>query len=173
MRDLTVTGVQTCALPISRSWRGRSASSPASRSSRPSSPDAGRSSAFSPRSPRRSRSPLSLSPSRRWPDSRSGARRLILSGDEPPQRPEPARYRGGRDQGARPAPRELARPPDRHPRQLQAQRRVLLGRVAELLVERVGAGPITLWRKPGASHPATVIDEVVASSDVVLTGSAD
>ena len=50
---------------------------------------------------------------------------------------------------------------------------VLLGRVAELLVERVGAGPITLWRKPGASHPATVIDEVVASSDVVLTGSAD
>ncbi len=50
---------------------------------------------------------------------------------------------------------------------------VLLGRVAELLVERAGAGPIALWRKPGASHPATVIDEVVASSDVVLTGSAD
>jgi len=50
---------------------------------------------------------------------------------------------------------------------------VLLGRVAELLVERVGAGPITFWRKPGASHPATVIDEVVASSDAVLTGSAD
>ncbi len=50
---------------------------------------------------------------------------------------------------------------------------VLLGRVAELLVERVGAGAITLWRKPGASHPATVIDEVVAGSDVVLTGSAD
>ena len=50
---------------------------------------------------------------------------------------------------------------------------VLLGRVAELLVERAGAGPITLWRKPGPSHPATVIDEVVAGSDVVLTGSAD
>jgi len=50
---------------------------------------------------------------------------------------------------------------------------VLLGRVAELLVERAGAGPVTLWRKPGASRPATVIDEVVAGSDVVLTGSAD
>ena len=50
---------------------------------------------------------------------------------------------------------------------------VLLGRVAELLVEQVGGGPIARWRKPGASHPATVIDEVVASSDVVLTGSAD
>ncbi|OLD75792.1 MAG: hypothetical protein AUG87_11605 [Candidatus Rokubacteria bacterium 13_1_20CM_4_70_14] len=50
---------------------------------------------------------------------------------------------------------------------------VLLARVAELLVERAGAGPVTLWRKPGASRPATVIDEVVAGSDVVLTGSAD
>lgn len=50
---------------------------------------------------------------------------------------------------------------------------VLLGRVAELLVEQVGAGPIARWRKPGSSHPSTVIDEVVASSDVVLTGSAD
>ena len=50
---------------------------------------------------------------------------------------------------------------------------VLLTRVAELLVERAGAGPVTLWRKLGASRPATVIDEVVAGSDVVLTGSAD
>jgi hypothetical protein len=49
----------------------------------------------------------------------------------------------------------------------------LLGRVAELLVERAGAGPVTVWRKPGPSRPATVIDEVVAGSDVVLTGSAD
>src|SRR5436305_15042011 len=50
---------------------------------------------------------------------------------------------------------------------------VLLGRVAELLVARAGAGPVTVWRKPGASRPATVIAEVVAGSDVVLTGSAD
>ena len=50
---------------------------------------------------------------------------------------------------------------------------VLLGRVADLLVERAGAGPVTVWRKPGASRPATVIAEVVAGSDVVLTGSAD
>ena len=50
---------------------------------------------------------------------------------------------------------------------------VLLTRVAELLVERAGAGPVAVWRKPGASRPAAVIDEVVAASDVVLTGSAD
>ena len=50
---------------------------------------------------------------------------------------------------------------------------VLLGRVAELLVERAGAGPIAVWRKPGSSHPATVIDEVAAAADVALTGSAD
>lgn len=50
---------------------------------------------------------------------------------------------------------------------------VLLGRVAELLVARAGAGPIRWWRKPGSSHPAAVIEEVVAGSDVVLTGSAD
>ena len=49
----------------------------------------------------------------------------------------------------------------------------LLGRVAELLVERAGAGPVRVWRKPGSWLPATVIDEVVAHSDVVLTGSAD
>ena len=49
----------------------------------------------------------------------------------------------------------------------------LLGRVAELLVERAGAGPVVLWRKPGSSHPATVIDEVARGADVVLTGSAD
>ncbi|PYN60658.1 MAG: hypothetical protein DMD92_06325 [Candidatus Rokuibacteriota bacterium] len=50
---------------------------------------------------------------------------------------------------------------------------VLLGRVAELLVERAGAGPVAVWRKPGSSHPATVIDEVAAAADVALTGSAD
>ena len=46
---------------------------------------------------------------------------------------------------------------------------VLLGRVAEL----PGAGPVAVWRKPGSSHPATVIDEVAAAADVALTGSAD
>lgn len=50
---------------------------------------------------------------------------------------------------------------------------VLLGRVAQLLAERTGASAIRTWRKPGSSRPATVIDEVVAASDVVLTGSAD
>ena len=49
----------------------------------------------------------------------------------------------------------------------------LLGRVAELLVARHGAASITRWRKPGASRPAAMIEEVVAGSDVVLTGSAD
>lgn len=50
---------------------------------------------------------------------------------------------------------------------------VLLGRVAELLVERAGAGPVRWWRKPAAAYPATAIEEIVAGADVVLTGSAD
>lgn len=50
---------------------------------------------------------------------------------------------------------------------------VLLGRVAERLVERAGAGSVRRWRKPGASVPAANLDEVAASADVVLTGSAD
>jgi hypothetical protein len=50
---------------------------------------------------------------------------------------------------------------------------VLLARVAELLAERAGARPAAVWRKPGASNPATVIDEVAGAADVVLTGSAD
>jgi hypothetical protein len=50
---------------------------------------------------------------------------------------------------------------------------VLLIRVAELLAERTGAGPIRRWTKPGASHPATNHDEIAAAVDVVLTGSAD
>jgi hypothetical protein len=49
----------------------------------------------------------------------------------------------------------------------------LLGRLAELLVERAGARRIQRWSKPGASRPAANLDEVVAASDVVLTGSAD
>jgi len=50
---------------------------------------------------------------------------------------------------------------------------VLLGRVAELLVERAAAASIRTWRKPGASHPAANHDEIAAVADVVLTGSAD
>lgn len=50
---------------------------------------------------------------------------------------------------------------------------VLLGRLAELLVERAGAGRVQRWRKPGSSRPAANLHEIVAGSDVVLTGSAD
>ena len=50
---------------------------------------------------------------------------------------------------------------------------VLLGRLAELLVERQGAASITRWKKPGSSRPATMIDEVARASDIVLTGSGD
>ncbi len=49
----------------------------------------------------------------------------------------------------------------------------LLGRVAELLVRRHGAASIARWRKPGASQPATIIDEIARASDLVLTGSGD
>ncbi|MBI4636448.1 MAG: hypothetical protein HY727_08880 [Candidatus Rokubacteria bacterium] len=49
----------------------------------------------------------------------------------------------------------------------------LLGRTAEILAERAGAGAVRWWRKPGSSRPASVIDEVARASDVVLTGSAD
>jgi hypothetical protein len=49
----------------------------------------------------------------------------------------------------------------------------LLGRVAALLAEKAGLGPVRTWRKPGSSRPATMIEEVVAACDVVLTGSAD
>ena len=49
----------------------------------------------------------------------------------------------------------------------------LLGRVAELLVARHGAASVARWQKPGASRPATMIDEVAAGADLVLTGSAD
>jgi len=49
----------------------------------------------------------------------------------------------------------------------------LLGRVAELLVERADAASVLIWRKPGASHPAANHDEIAATADVLLTGSAD
>jgi hypothetical protein len=50
---------------------------------------------------------------------------------------------------------------------------VLLGRVAEALAAGSPGGTVRRWCKPGASHPALMIDEIVASADVVLTGSAD
>lgn len=50
---------------------------------------------------------------------------------------------------------------------------VLLGRVAELIAEREGAAEIVRWQKPGASHPAAMMDDIVARADVLLTASAD
>jgi hypothetical protein len=50
---------------------------------------------------------------------------------------------------------------------------VLLDRVAELLVARSGAGSVRRWTKPGSSRAAANLDEIAASVDVVLTGSAD
>ncbi|HTO11282.1 MAG TPA: hypothetical protein VMQ51_06900 [Candidatus Binatia bacterium] len=50
---------------------------------------------------------------------------------------------------------------------------VLLGRVAERLAERVAGATVRRWQKPGASHPALMLDEVAGGADVVLTGSAD
>lgn len=50
---------------------------------------------------------------------------------------------------------------------------VLLGRVAELIAERESATEIVRWQKPGASHPAAMMDDIVARADVLLTASAD
>lgn len=50
---------------------------------------------------------------------------------------------------------------------------VLLGRVAERLAERTGAATVQRWQKPGASHPALMLDEIAGAADVVLTASAD
>ncbi|MBI3827130.1 MAG: hypothetical protein HY294_14145 [Candidatus Rokubacteria bacterium] len=49
----------------------------------------------------------------------------------------------------------------------------LLEQVAEGLVARAEGARIVRWQKPGASLPATIIDEVAAGADVVLTASAD
>lgn len=49
----------------------------------------------------------------------------------------------------------------------------LLEAVAEVLVERAGAGPIIRFKKPGSALAATFVDELVAGADVVLTASAD
>ena len=50
---------------------------------------------------------------------------------------------------------------------------LLLERVAQLLAERAGVGPVTIWRKPTAAQPAQVLDEIARRVEVVLTGSAD
>ena len=50
---------------------------------------------------------------------------------------------------------------------------VLLGRVADLLARRAGTGEVRRWRKPGSSRGAANLDEIAASVDVLLTGSAD
>jgi len=50
---------------------------------------------------------------------------------------------------------------------------VLLDTVAERLVARVRGATVRRWQKPGSSHPAAMLDEIVAASHVVLTGSAD
>jgi hypothetical protein len=50
---------------------------------------------------------------------------------------------------------------------------VLLGRVAEALAARAGGATIRRWTKPGSSRPATMLDEIVAAVDVLVTGTAD
>jgi hypothetical protein len=50
---------------------------------------------------------------------------------------------------------------------------VLLESVAEALAARAGGATISRWTKPGSSRPAIVIDEIVTSVDVLLTGTAD
>jgi hypothetical protein len=50
---------------------------------------------------------------------------------------------------------------------------VLLGRVAEVLAAGVEGASIRHWTKPGSSRPAAMIDEIAASVDVLLTGTAD
>ena len=50
---------------------------------------------------------------------------------------------------------------------------VLLDGVAEALAARAGGASVRRWTKPGSSRPATMIDEIAAAVDVVLTGSAD
>jgi hypothetical protein len=51
---------------------------------------------------------------------------------------------------------------------------VLLDTVAELLAaDAAGGATVRRWTKPGAAVPCAQIDEIVASVDVLLTGSAD
>lgn len=49
----------------------------------------------------------------------------------------------------------------------------LLDRAAARLAERATGATIRRWRKPGASRPAAVVDEIADAVDVLLTGSAD
>jgi hypothetical protein len=53
--------------------------------------------------------------------------------------------------------------------------RVLLERVAALLVERAGAAGFRTWTKPGSSAGAVpgVLDAIARECQVVLTASAD
>ena len=53
--------------------------------------------------------------------------------------------------------------------------RVLLERVAALLVERAGAAGARIWTKPGSSAGAApgVLDAIARECQVVLTASAD
>lgn len=77
-----------------------------------------------------------------------------------------------------------AKPPARRPPSLRGLRigvldnskpnaGVLLKTVAARLAERSGAAAVRSWRKPGSARAAANLDEIVAASDVVLTGSAD
>lgn len=50
---------------------------------------------------------------------------------------------------------------------------VLLGRVAEALAAAAPGATVHRWTKPGSSRPALMIDEIAASVDVLLTGTAD
>ena len=52
---------------------------------------------------------------------------------------------------------------------------VLLGRVAELLVERAGAAEVRTGRKPSAAMGATALqlDDAAGSVGLLLAGSAD
>lgn len=50
---------------------------------------------------------------------------------------------------------------------------VLLERLADLLAVRAGIASVKAWRKPSSSQPAEVLEEIAASVEVVLTGSAD
>lgn len=51
--------------------------------------------------------------------------------------------------------------------------RVLLERLAELLVSRAGTASVKIWSKPSSAQPAQCLDEIARSVQVVLTGSAD
>ena len=51
--------------------------------------------------------------------------------------------------------------------------RWVVSRVAEALAAGAPGATVRTWTKPGSSRPATIIDEIAASVDVLLTGTAD